>query len=384
MDSDPIPPPRDLAQRVRRALDRISVRDEPRDIGHLADKLFQEIYGSPPTDTVGVSTYVPLIAEHTRYFGGFGVLMRVPGGVGAAVRSTLRGFEVAVTGPNQEVVQSFLAALSRLLGQQDADIGGVQIAVVSESRVVGEESVLAAAGVAFLRAIRYSGDAEKISALITAAMETVLLRPCGPAQVLATLDGGPIVLIDAGSYEHIALERPEALGAAIIDVGVERSPDPSVFRERAALLETSLQQLRQRGYATLTSLRRLEHHELPRALSAVDSGARPFLRHLVTEDRRVPRLVAAVRREDPQVVGALLLMSHASRRDEVRASIEEVEYVIGLAEAADGVYGARVAGLGYGGRVVLVGRPFVLPDIVDDLVQQFIRHFDIDATATLL
>lgn len=361
---------------------RIAARGAPEEAGSLAAALFAEVYGRAPAGTEARSAYVPLIAEHTRYFGGFGLLMRLPGGVAVATCRAHGRPDTVATGLPQTNLRRFIERLRALVGEEhDAT---VDTAVVSASPLGGEEALLAAAGVSFLETIGFPADPERVGPVVAEALEKTLRRPCGPAQALAAFDGSPIVVVDAGTCEHVDLARPEALGAAVLEVGPERFPDPSIFRDRQALLESNLALLRERGYPELTSLRKLEHQDLPRALEAVEAEARPFLYHLVTEDRRVPRLVAALRRGDLQVAGALLLMSHASRREDARVSSDEVEYVIGMAEATEGVYGARMAGPGFGGRVVLVGRSFLLPDIVDDLGARFAARFGAAPRAVLL
>jgi galactokinase len=376
------PAPRHLADRVRRALSRIEAQGAPEEVGRLATALFEEVYERHPSASDTRNAFVPLIAEHTRYFGGFGLLMRTPASVGVAASPSEDQPQTVVSGEGKGAIRRFIERLRASVGREHDS--GFDVAVVSAAPVGGEEALLAAAGVSFLHAIGFPQDPARIGPLVADAMEAALRRPCGAAQVLAAIDGAPLVLVDAGTYEHVDLVRPDTLGAAVVEVGPERFPDPSIFRDRQALLEASMALLRERGYPDLTTLRRLEHQDLPRALEMVDAEARPFLYHVVTEDRRVPRLVASIRRDDLQVAGALLLMSHASRREDARASTEEVEYVIGMAETTEGVYGARMSGPGFGGRVVLVGRSFLLPDIVDDLGAQFARRFGVSPRIALL
>lgn len=379
---EPLPLPRDLSQRVRRALDRISGTGSPEEVADLAEELFRGAYEHDPV--VGrASVTLPLIAEHTRYFSGFGILMRLPGGIGVAARKGGGDVRVLASGEHASEIEALIERICDELAEADLH-DGVEVAAVCAAPAGGAEAVLAAAGVALLEALELELPIPEASALITGQVEALLDRPCGPAHALASISSDAIVLIDAGTHEHVSIERPEALGAALLEVGQEAIPGREVFAEHSRILESALAQLRSSGFVDLGSLRRLEHQELPNALAIVDVRARPLLRHLVTEDRRVPRMVAALRRQDAQVVGALLLMSHASRRDDLQASTEEVEFILTHAETAEGVYGARMAGPGFGGRVLLVGRPFLLPDIVDRIAEQYEQRFDTDIRTTLL
>ena len=102
---------------------------------------------------------------------------------------------------------------------------------------------------------------------------------------------------------------------------------------------------------------------------------RPVVRHVVTENGRVQKLVAAIRRHDWQMFGALLLMSHASLRDDWQRSNDEIDFVVEQVEAMslDGMYGACVTGRG--GCVLVLGQPFVVPRCLDRIKTAFHARF---------
>lgn len=367
---------------MRRAIERISGRGDAEAAAPLAQDLYREVYDAPLAGVATASAFVPLLAEHTHYFGGFGLLARTAGGVAVAVGPSSSGTRVIASGGNEEALRDMVSELGRRIG--GGSDPGLDVAIVCGAASSDAHGLLAAGGVSFMQAAGFEGGAGRVARLVAEVVETVLQRPFGPAYALASLDGWPFVLVDAGTHEHVGIARPDSLGVGTIEVGVGRPPTSEAFQARTRMVTSSIERLQSRGYADLTSLRDLEHQELPRALAIVEASARPFLRHLVTEDRRVPRMVTALRREDPQVLGALMLMSHASRRDDDDASIEEVEFIVDMAEAADGIYGARMAGPGYGGAVVIVGRPFLLPDVADQIVEAYGRRYGAEPVASLL
>src|SRR5262249_47369441 len=75
-------------------------------------------------------------------------------------------------------------------------------------------------------------------------------------------------------------------------------------------------------------------------------------RHVVTENDRVLRAAAALGRGDMPAVGALMVDSHRSMRDDYEISTPEIDVLVEAALACRGVYGARLTGGGFGGRVV--------------------------------
>ena len=139
--------------------------------------------------------------------------------------------------------------------------------------------------------------------------------------------------------------------------------------------EDVLGTLQKDTFPKLTSLRDLEHRDLDRALGALPRRLRPYLRHLVTENRRVQKLVAAVRRNDWQMFGALLLMSHASTRTDWDSTGARVDFVVEQVEqmTLEGMYGGFMSGRG--GCVLVLGQPFTVPRALDRIADAFEAHF---------
>jgi galactokinase len=64
----------------------------------------------------------------------------------------------------------------------------------------------------------------------------------------------------------------------------------------------------------------------------------------------------ALRRGDECTMGALMNESHVSMRDDFEVSTAEVDRLVRLAQAQDGVLGARLTGGGFGGSIVALVR----------------------------
>jgi galactokinase len=72
-------------------------------------------------------------------------------------------------------------------------------------------------------------------------------------------------------------------------------------------------------------------------------------RHVVTENARVLAAAQALERGDLVAFGKLMEASHRSLRDDYEVSCEELDVMVELAFAIDGVYGSRMMGGGFGG-----------------------------------
>jgi galactokinase len=89
----------------------------------------------------------------------------------------------------------------------------------------------------------------------------------------------------------------------------------------------------------------------PSMLSRLPSPLAERARHVLAENARVDRAVAALRRGDLAELGRLLDESHASLRDLYDVSTSAVEAAVATLRGA-GAAGARVVGGGFGGHVL--------------------------------
>jgi galactokinase len=152
--------------------------------------------------------------------------------------------------------------------------------------------------------------------------------------------------------EHVPLSLGE-LAIAVIDVGVERRLVGSGYAQRRAECEMAARQL---GIAALRDATPTDIERL------ADDTLRRRARHVISENQRVLHAVAALRRDDFEALGDLLIASHASLRDDFEVSTPELDATVEAARRA-GALGARLTGAGFGGCVIAL-----LPsDAVEDL-----------------
>ncbi len=75
-------------------------------------------------------------------------------------------------------------------------------------------------------------------------------------------------------------------------------------------------------------------------------------RHIVTENARVLEAERALDGGDFVACGQAMNLSHVSMRDDFEITCPEVDTLVGLAQAVEGVYGSRMTGGGFGGCTV--------------------------------
>lgn len=363
-----------------------------------ARSLFAEAFGATAEGAAFAPGYIPLSGEHTAYFDGLALLLRLPGGVAVAVGRVPGSARLVVqhgdARPRQRDLDADaegwgnnaeLARLVRVLWQAWGAAADLVVAAHLALPDAGTETLLGAVASATGHALddRFGRD-EDIIAVGAEAVGEVLGRPSGPALLIAAQEAGPLVLVDTATQQAEALPEPEQLGWGLVDTRRDQEAPGSFYRNRIGMLESAVADLQRSGFDGLRSLRGIDHSEVPDALDSLRGDAKRFVRHLLSEDRRVQRLLAALRKEDGQVVGAHLLMSHASWRDDWQASTPEAEFVVREVETAEGIYGARPVGGGFGRGVLIAGRPFLIPAFLDTLAERFTAEFGIPPATSVL
>jgi galactokinase len=135
-----------------------------------------------------------------------------------------------------------------------------------------------------------------------------------------------------------------------LDSGESHSLATGGYNERRAECAEAARRL---GVATLSEA-------TPEAVAELPDPLERRARHVLEENGRVDRTVAALRDDDLAEVGRLLDASHASLRDLYDASTAAVERTVDALRAA-GASGARMVGGGFGGHVLALFPPGVAP-----------------------
>ena len=191
------------------------------------------------------------------------------------------------------------------------------------------------------------------------------------ASTLSKKDHALLIDCRTLAYEHIPLRLDEAgLGIVIVNSAVKRALASSAYNARRAECENAVDTLRARlRRPDLTALRDVTAAEI----AAVDIDSTPMrrARHVVTEIGRVAACVEALRTDDFASVGALMLESHQSLRDDFDVSSEQLDLLVALATAQDYVLGARVTGAGFGGCTVNLVRSDAIDAFERDVVKPY-------------
>lgn len=393
-----------------RALDRIQgeLPIGPEALTGRASKLLHEMSrGDEASAVTNVATGpTGIIGSHTHYFDGFALLLSLPFGTAVSARAVSEGpSEIVFEGSDQ--VWRFSLGTDRepdsdhpvwvrivedILRAFPPDAEAVRIAISTTIFPQCFDAYVAALGAAV------SGVALQLSKETVSERERLLAvrriiegqtgLPFGVTYLIAAIHGGSdrYILVDGSTHEFLPVEAParNEIGWGMMYMDGAESAPASHDAENKAKVEEALVLLQEKAFPTLPSFRELEHRDLQRALGTLPERLTPAVRHLVTENRRVQKVVMALRKRDWQFVGALLVMSHASLRSDWKGSTTHADLIVEQAESMsiEGVYGAAMTSRG--GTVLVCGQPFIVPQFIERVAEPFRKRFGALPTSMLL
>ncbi|MER5707470.1 MULTISPECIES: galactokinase [unclassified Streptomyces] len=177
--------------------------------------------------------------------------------------------------------------------------------------------------------------------------------PCGVMDQMASAcaEAGHALHLDTRdlSYRQVPFDlTSEGLELLVVDTRVKHALGDGAYAERRAGCEAGARALGVRALRDVSAV------HLPDSLALLsDETVLRYVRHVVTDNARVERVIALLDAGDPRAVGPVLTEGHASLRDDLRVSCPELDLVVEAANAA-GALGARMTGGGFGGSAVVL------------------------------
>ncbi|TKT01219.1 galactokinase [Streptomyces lasalocidi] len=342
---------------------------------------FTELYGTEPGGVWSAPGRVNLIGEHTDYNDGFVMPFALPHTAVAAVArrddGVLRLHSEDVEGGVAELV------LADLAPGTDRDWTAYPAGVVWALREAGHavtgadvhlaSTVPAGAGLSSSAALEvvvalalndlYQLGLQRwqLARLCQRAENVYVGAPTGIMDQTASAccEEGHALFLDTRdlSQRQIPFDlAAEGMRLLVVDTRVKHAHNEGEYGKRRSGCE--------QGAALLgvDALRDVPFDDLDEALARLrtEAGNAPdaeevvrLVRHVVTEDHRVERVVSLLESGDTRAIGPVLTEGHASLRDDFRVSCPELDLVVDTALAA-GALGARMTGGGFGGSAIVL------------------------------
>ncbi|MBU6329131.1 MAG: galactokinase [Acidobacteria bacterium] len=308
---------------------------------------------------------VNLIGDHTDYADGLALPMAID--LGTTIIGERTGTDLHLT--SEQYVDTMRCALpvagpldrlepawSRYIAAVAGDLGittGFTGRITSTLPIGAGLSSSASLELAAALALGFAGEPLELARLGQRAELAAVGVPCGLLDQLSAAFGreGHALRIDFATTTIEPIPLPDDIEIIIIHSGVERTLVGSAYAERREACERAAAVIGPLAERTVADLDRIE-----------SPGLRRRARHVITECARVRAAAEALRDDDAEAFGALMVESHVSLRDDFEVSLPAIDHLVDHLCASPGVLGARVTGAGFGGCVVAATRPGAIAD----------------------
>lgn len=311
---------------------------------------------------------VNLIGEHTDYTGGYVLPMAVDLGVTCTIvpRADRKMVAMSQQMPgerieaNIDVVEpgdvngwaAYVIGTAWALRECGVRVPGADIHIASTvpagAGLSSSAAVECAVALAILSQAGASMDAREVARVAKKAENEFVGAPTGSMDQVASMlsQRDALLFFDTGLDTTRLVPFPLAehdLHLLVIDTHVHHALVTDEYGERRRALEAATTQL---GVA---ALRDVTDPDLVESLA--DPILRKRARHVVTENARVLNTIALLEAGRLADVGPILTSGHASLRDDLEVSCDELDVAVDAAVAA-GALGARMVGGGFGGSAI--------------------------------
>jgi galactokinase len=178
------------------------------------------------------------------------------------------------------------------------------------------------------------------------------------------------MFLDCRNLYFENVEFPRHVKIVICDTGIKRELMRSAYNQREAECEEAVRQISKMKPGA-SSLRDLSVEEFRELKPKMTSLARRRAQHVISENERVVKSVAALRSQDLSTLGRLMLESHQSLRDDFDVSSDELNAFVDIVSGMKGVYGARMTGAGFGGSAICIADERHIDELVDSLKTEY-------------
>ncbi len=315
---------------------------------------------------------VNIIGEHTDYNGGFVLptttalytrLIAVERSdrtveVTSTTVGDMRSFTLDDVGKSSEFGWiEYVKGVAAELQAEGIALKGASIEIDSDIPLGGglssSASLELAIATVMLRLAGASVTAPRLARLCQRAEHNYAGVRCGimDQYTIACAEKGKAILLDCRTLDTIQVPIPSSARLIVTDSGVRHRLPDGEYNDRADECAAAVRVLA-KVVPGLTSLRDLDADTLEAQKDVLGDVLHRRCRHVVNENQRVHAAVAAIERGDLTTVGTLLNACHASLRDDFEVSCDELEALVGIANASTGVLGSRMVGAGFGGCVL--------------------------------
>jgi galactokinase len=314
---------------------------------------------------------VNLIGEHTDYNDGFVMPIAIDRGTTATMtpradrRIVVRsGRSPAVTialdhpgtGPTGSW-SDYIRGTAAILERRGHLLGGATIEIQSDvpagAGLSSSAALEVSTGFGLLSLAGHPIDLTELALACQQAEHEFVGTRCGIMDQFIACHGraGHALMLDTRSLASELLPMPAGVSVVVFNSMIRHAHASGEYNARRADCEAGVRVL-----ATMKpdvrALRDVTLADLDVVREQLDDRVYRRCRHVIAENARVRGAAQALRHGDVANFGRLMVASHHSMRDDYEVTTPELDALVDIALACDGVHGARMTGGGFGGCTI--------------------------------
>jgi galactokinase len=243
------------------------------------------------------------------------------------------------------------------LDQAGQHLPGANILVRGEvpigSGLSSSAAIEVATGYALLDLCGANIDRMELAKLCQRAENEFVGMRCGLMDQFSSCFGqtGHALMLDCRLLDYKLLALPAHVKLVVCNTMVKHKLAASEYNTRRTECEEGVRLLAEQ-LPHVRSLRDVTIDDLEQFGGQFPDVISKRCRHVVSENARVVAAAAALECEDLKTFGQLMRESHRSLRDDYEVSCGELDLMMEIANKAEGVFGGRMTGGGFGGCTV--------------------------------
>jgi galactokinase len=359
---------------------------------------FEEIYRQTP-HLYCAPGRVNLIGEHTDYNNGF--VMPAAINLNCTVAIAPRQDRILAVHsndfPSEAVTISlddlapqarwsdYVHGVASMLEKSEFRLGGANVLVSSEVPIgAGLSSSAAlevAVGFALLDLNGFVVDRKLLASICQRAENEFVGARCGIMDQFIGCHGekGHCLLLDCRSLQYRLLPIAEGVRLVVCNTMVKHEIAAGEYNVRRAQCEEGVRILSQK-LSGISSLRDVSSEDFERHCGLLSPLLQKRCRHAIRENDRVLTAGEALQRGSLNDFGRLMSESHESLRDDYEVSCPELDLMVELAVQAEGTFGARMTGGGFGGCTINLVATEAVPAFTERVSVEYRRRTGLNPT----
>ncbi len=251
----------------------------------------------------------------------------------------------------------YVRGVAWVLQSQGHPVPGADLAIASDvplgAGLSSSAALEVAVGYALLSVVGAEIDLTKLALACQRAENEFVGMRCGIMDQLIACHGaaGHALLIDCRSLDRRPVPIDPGVRLVICNTMVHHEHAGGEYNLRRHDCEEGVRLLSE-ALPGIRALRDVSPDDLAAHADLLPDTIHRRCRHVVTENARTVQAADALAAGDMAEVGRLMDASHLSMRDDFEISCREVDVMVGLNAAVEGVWGARMTGGGFGGCTI--------------------------------